>query len=90
MNTKRASIVFLLASALSGATSSSVEAAEEYYSNGKLKADWSYLEGELAGGSKEYYKNGNLWKTWNYKKGKLEGYGIGFKPKSRVHVFVPV
>ncbi|MCL6100365.1 MAG: hypothetical protein M1391_17535, partial [Bacteroidetes bacterium] len=56
-----------------GITYSQAELKKEFYPNGKLKSEGTYLNGVHNGIYREYYESGKLWKEWNFQNGKEEG-----------------
>ncbi|MCX6233656.1 MAG: hypothetical protein NT175_02885 [Bacteroidetes bacterium] len=46
---------------------------KEYYENGKIAAEESFLDGKLHGYFRSYHENGNIWCIGNYNQNNKEG-----------------
>ena len=59
---------------------------QEYHSNGILKSQHTYVNGELDGMSIERYKNGNIKALGYWKQGEMFGVNRMYYPNSEVAV----
>ncbi len=46
---------------------------KEYYKNGKIASEESFLDGKLHGYFRSYHENGNIWCIGNYNQSNKEG-----------------
>jgi antitoxin component YwqK of YwqJK toxin-antitoxin module len=64
-----------------------IDIVKEYYLNGKLKAEYTFINDFIEGEFKEYYSNGSIRKLFFLKKGNIIGHFYEFYPDGTKKLF---